>query len=72
MAPSGVAPGGVAPDGVACSGVAPGGVAPGGVAPGGVVYAAVHAACGGRLGGDAGVCSGGDRVASSSSFHSAQ
>ena len=72
VSPDGVALCGVAPDGVAPGGVAPSGVAPGGVAPGGVVYAAVHAACGGRQGGDAGVCSGGDRVASSSSFHSAQ
>ena len=64
VAPDGVAPSGVAPGGVAPSGVTPGGVAPGGVAPGGVVYAAAHAACGGRQGGDAGVCSGGDRVAS--------
>ena len=64
VASSGVAPDGVAPDGVAPDGVAPGGVAPDGVAPGGVVYAAAHAARGGRQGGDAGVCSGGDRVAS--------
>ena len=70
----GVASSGVAPDGVAPDGVAPDGMAPAGVAPGGVVYAPVHAACGGRQGGDAGVCSGSDSVASPSSslFHSAQ
>ena len=41
-----------------------------GVALGGVVHAAVHAACGGRHGVVAGVCSGSDRAASSpSSYH---
>ena len=43
-----------------------------GVLPGGVAHAAVHVACGGRQGVDAGVCSGSDRAASTPSFHSAQ
>ena len=41
-----------------------------GVVLGGVFHAAVHAACGGRHGVVPGMCSGGDRAASSpSSYH---